>query len=614
MTEIRRGNGATTSYAYDVRGRITRLRTTVEQNDLSIDIQNTTYRFKTDNSIAGKEELIEAGVQNNQGRSVRHEYQYDGLNRLAEADGRYERGADPTSARQFRQRYAYAANGNLTRKDAIDPASGALDDRWTYAYVNHAVTNIDSSKNGAGRFAMGYDAAGNMIYQADRVKNRQKSMEYDSNNRIREVLDPATNAISGQYWYDDQGFRVRKFAEKEAAGEMRRVEILYPNMYFGVEKQYDSRGAEIADSEYSVNNIYLNGVRIAVVIPTNEARYYLTDQVDSVKVVLDDQAQAKARFEYYPFGETWVTEGEDNHAPKYNSQEYDRETGFYFYNARYYDPEISRFVTADNIIPEEFSTQSWNRYSYVRNNPILYKDPTGHFDIVSGTIEKGDTLRDIAKQVREEYGQYKTDADCMKDILKQNPQIKDADKIYTGKKLAVPFNLKGPKGGAAEDILKDMSEKGQSDDVRKVISLSKASGVKNAGTYGEAFDILSGSAKQVTGDKAYRDKLAFAATAATTGVTKFKNGEVIGKDPLVLPLAKQLGNDKAQHFFYSSYLRENYGSGISRTAGVLRELWQHDRDSVNDIKFNEAGIKFSETRDRNPNATPSSALKEFGIK
>jgi hypothetical protein len=35
-------------------------------------------------------------------------------------------------------------------------------------------------------------------------------------------------------------------------------------------------------------------------------------------------------------------------------------------------------VTADTVIPDQFSTQSWNRFSYCRNNPIIYRDPTGH--------------------------------------------------------------------------------------------------------------------------------------------------------------------------------------------------------------------------------------------
>jgi RHS repeat-associated protein len=50
----------------------------------------------------------------------------------------------------------------------------------------------------------------------------------------------------------------------------------------------------------------------------------------------------------------------------------------YFYNARYYDPEIGRFVTPDTVVDGEDSSQGWNRFAYCKNNPIIYKDPTGH--------------------------------------------------------------------------------------------------------------------------------------------------------------------------------------------------------------------------------------------
>jgi len=113
-------------------------------------------------------------------------------------------------------------------------------------------------------------------------------------------------------------------------------------------------------------------------MPNGECRYFLTDQVDSVNVVLNDKGDAVTRTEYKPYGETWVQEGDKSNRPKFNSQELDVETGYYFYNARYYEAEIGRFITADNIIPEEYSTQSWNRFSYCKGNPIKYKDPTGH--------------------------------------------------------------------------------------------------------------------------------------------------------------------------------------------------------------------------------------------
>ncbi len=47
-------------------------------------------------------------------------------------------------------------------------------------------------------------------------------------------------------------------------------------------------------------------------------------------------------------------------------------------NARYYDPELGRFIQPDDIIPDFSNPQSYNRYSYVLNNPLRYTDPSGH--------------------------------------------------------------------------------------------------------------------------------------------------------------------------------------------------------------------------------------------
>jgi RHS repeat-associated protein len=92
--------------------------------------------------------------------------------------------------------------------------------------------------------------------------------------------------------------------------------------------------------------------------------------------------------EYLPFGETWITEGDKKNASKYNSQELDKETNYYFYNARHYDPEIGRFITPDTVIDGELSTQGWNRFAYVHNNPIRYKDPTGHDSVLVVSNDK----------------------------------------------------------------------------------------------------------------------------------------------------------------------------------------------------------------------------------
>jgi len=65
------------------------------------------------------------------------------------------------------------------------------------------------------------------------------------------------------------------------------------------------------------------------------------------------------------------------------------DTGLYYYGARYYDPIIGRFISADTIVPDFANPQSLNRYSYCINNPLKYVDPSGQdYVIVGGSGSK----------------------------------------------------------------------------------------------------------------------------------------------------------------------------------------------------------------------------------
>ena len=59
-------------------------------------------------------------------------------------------------------------------------------------------------------------------------------------------------------------------------------------------------------------------------------------------------------------------------------------------NARIQDPQLGRFLSPDAMVPDETYGQSYNRYSYVLNNPLAYTDPTGHITVC--TYEGGTKL------------------------------------------------------------------------------------------------------------------------------------------------------------------------------------------------------------------------------
>jgi len=71
----------------------------------------------------------------------------------------------------------------------------------------------------------------------------------------------------------------------------------------------------------------------------------------------------------------------------FTGHEHIDEMGFIHMNGRVYDPSIGRFLSADPNIQAPYNTQSYNRYSYVLNNPLKYTDPSGHFwDWIIGAL------------------------------------------------------------------------------------------------------------------------------------------------------------------------------------------------------------------------------------
>jgi RHS repeat-associated protein len=85
---------------------------------------------------------------------------------------------------------------------------------------------------------------------------------------------------------------------------------------------------------------------------------------------------------YKPWGETRYSDGATPTQRHFTGQISESQLGLYFFNARWYDPYITQFTQPDSIIPDPYNPLDWDRYSFVRNNPVTYIDADGHFPIL----------------------------------------------------------------------------------------------------------------------------------------------------------------------------------------------------------------------------------------
>jgi len=95
------------------------------------------------------------------------------------------------------------------------------------------------------------------------------------------------------------------------------------------------------------------------------------------------------------------------------------EVGLYYYNARWYDQELARFVTPDSIVPDPYNLLDWDRYVYARSNPILYNDPSGHIvklPCIPGISCEGDLMWSYPNNEFEAIYEIGSDLLCTLDI------------------------------------------------------------------------------------------------------------------------------------------------------------------------------------------------------
>ena len=127
--------------------------------------------------------------------------------------------------------------------------------------------------------------------------------------------------------------------------------------------------------------------------------YYHPDHLGSTSYVTDIDGEMYQHLAYFPFGETWVEEVSNQHRVPYlfTAKELDRETGLYYFGARYYDPRTSVWTSCDPILGSYFDKENDQNiynpfnlaiYTYGYNNPVICFDPDGNF-IVTAIVVAG---------------------------------------------------------------------------------------------------------------------------------------------------------------------------------------------------------------------------------
>ncbi|MER3448077.1 MAG: hypothetical protein C4291_15190, partial [Candidatus Dadabacteria bacterium] len=108
------------------------------------------------------------------------------------------------------------------------------------------------------------------------------------------------------------------------------------------------------------------------------------DHLGSTSLVTNNSSGIVSQSRYFPYGGTRYQSGVTPTDYRFTGQRQENALGpanyeLYDYQARFYDPLLGRFLSADTIVPGAGNPQALNRFSYVYNSPLRYIDPSGHW-------------------------------------------------------------------------------------------------------------------------------------------------------------------------------------------------------------------------------------------
>jgi RHS repeat-associated protein len=314
-TMVIRPGGLITTYTYDAANRMLSLVHQGGPTNLSID-----YTYDPPGNRKSRTDADGS-----------HLYTYDPLNRLTNGDH---------TAGQPVEFFAYDIIGNRT--------ASHLSSTYTYNSANRLIADAS--------FDYTYDANGNLIRKSERATNRSTTYNYNSENQLTRIDFP--DATFASYRYDSLGRRI----EKNVNGQTTQYIYDRENILF----------------EYAGDTLiarYTHGPGIDEVISVQRggtSAFFLTDALGSITRLIDSTS-IKSSVVYDSFGRIITQTGTQQEPYGFQGREFDRESGLYYFRARYYDPLVGRYISEDPIGLKGGD----NLYSFVRNNPVTLTDPSG---------------------------------------------------------------------------------------------------------------------------------------------------------------------------------------------------------------------------------------------
>ncbi|WP_016739355.1 MULTISPECIES: polymorphic toxin-type HINT domain-containing protein [Bacillales] len=213
-----------------------------------------------------------------------------------------------------------------------------------------------------------YDKRGNRQVYANAPANILGSyeMKHDLFNRLQEYKDEKGTTT---YTYYPGGLR----ATKQQTGNVTdTTHYVYLNGQVIEELTQDGR--------VKARNVFGNQLIWRKDYASNlEGTYYYNSHGDVVKIKAPN-GNVLNTYDYDIWGNLIADKVKEtiSNPFMYAGEMFDKESGFYYLRARYYDPKIGRFISEDTYKGQVDNPLSLNRYTYVSNNPLKYVDPTGN--------------------------------------------------------------------------------------------------------------------------------------------------------------------------------------------------------------------------------------------